>query len=574
MNIKLNLEALVAFLSSKQLGGILLNTQDAYLSEYVPLPNNLLYHFSGFSGSTAELLVEVNGTASLLVDGRYHEQAEGEVEATGICVIKYGDRQNITLARQEIFSRQEKWAILAERSTWHQYQEWSQSVRLFLLSEQALFPLFRYEFGRQQARPIYGISLEQTGECASNKWARLTSDIHTGIWASNLDVVAWLSNCRGQELPFQSTFEAKALCLSQQLHIFVPTESKIADSAQQLPGMVWHQVDMSQLGATLATLRSQLSLEKVLVAVKTISAADFQMLQGIFPQVVAADELVLAQQSSKNTQEMAVMAQDFEKSNQAIFQALQWVKEVVAQTPGKYSELDFFHQTNNFYQQAGAFQQSFATISAVGPHSSIIHFSRPSGEVKLLPGELVLLDSGGLYEAGYATDTTRTILSGGVAAAWQQEIYTLVLRALLHLQHAVFPVGTWGAHLDGIGRGILYRAGYNYQHGTGHGIGINVHEGGFSLGTRSQVPLRPNVVGTLEPGIYLPGQGGVRLENTVVVEPHPTFDQMLCFRPLTFVGFDFTLIQMEALELQERRWLMEYEEQCAQRGTSFYLLPQ
>jgi Xaa-Pro aminopeptidase len=186
----------------------------------------------------------------------------------------------------------------------------------------------------------------------------------------------------------------------------------------------------------------------------------------------------------------------------------------------------------------------------------------------LRPNELILLDSGGFYESGYATDCTRTILSGGIPTTKQKEIYTLVLKGLLQVQNAVFAPGTNGACLDALARQPMLKFGYTYAHGTGHGVGVNVHEAGYSITPMSQLPMREGLIGSVEPGIYLPGIGGVRLENVVVVEKHPAHQHLLHFRPLNFVGFDHQLIDYDLLTPDEKKWLVDYEKECELRGTT------
>ena len=115
----------------------------------------------------------------------------------------------------------------------------------------------------------------------------------------------------------------------------------------------------------------------------------------------------------------------------------------------------------------------------------------------------------------------------------------------------------------------MYQIQYNYNHGTGHGVGINVHEGGYRISTVSNIPIKENSVGSLEPGIYIPGFGGVRLENVVVVEKHPTLSGMLHFRSLVYVGFDHDLINKEIMTKEEIEWLDIYERQCEKFGRSF-----
>jgi Xaa-Pro aminopeptidase len=120
-----------------------------------------------------------------------------------------------------------------------------------------------------------------------------------------------------------------------------------------------------------------------------------------------------------------------------------------------------------------------------------------------------------------------------------------------------------------VARQPIFAAGLNYNHGTGHGVGINVHEGGYRLSTTSNVPLRENTVGSIEPGIYIPGFGGVRLENVAVVERHPEYKNMLHFRTMVYIGFDHEMIDFDLLSEQEQEWLEVYEQECAKRGRSF-----
>jgi Xaa-Pro aminopeptidase len=135
--------------------------------------------------------------------------------------------------------------------------------------------------------------------------------------------------------------------------------------------------------------------------------------------------------------------------------------------------------------------------------------------------------------------------------------------------NAVFMDGAWGSTLDGVTRQPMLKFGFNFNHGTGHGVGINVHEGGFRISPTSNIPLKENTVGSLEPGIYLPGFGGVRLENIVIVRKHPSFNGMLHFENLVWIGFDHDLIEETLLTAEEKVWLENYERECEKRGRSF-----
>ena len=313
-----------------------------------------------------------------------------------------------------------------------------------------------------------------------------------------------------------------------------------------------------------------IKIEKVFYSDRSLNAADFQKLKKHFGEekLVNRSEGLIPFHANKNATELKSMESSFNRGDQAIFETISWVKDQV-KSGAHLTELDFFNKTNEFYKKNGALEQSFKTISAVGANSSIIHFSSPSADVVFKNDELVLLDSGGYFESGYATDTTRAFLSGGVASRRQKEVYTVVLKSILNTQNAIFPEGSWGSLIDGLARQPVFKYGLNYNHGTGHGVGINVHEGGYRLSTTSAVPLKENTVGSIEPGIYIPGFGGVRLENVAVIEKDPSINGMLHFRSLVFIGYDHDLIDESLLTSEEQKWLETYERECQARGRSF-----
>lgn len=265
---------------------------------------------------------------------------------------------------------------------------------------------------------------------------------------------------------------------------------------------------------------------------------------------------------------MQTIKDSFELADQAIWKTLNWLKQAIKNNE-TVSEYDYFLKCNEHYKELGAFDQSFGTIAGVGPNSSIIHYGSPDKNLQIKAGELALLDSGGLFAAGYATDTTRTILTGGVATPKQKEIYTLVLKSILWAMNLVFPEDMVGAGIDAIARAPMLNKGFNYNHGTGHGVGVNVHEGGFRISPMAFMPLNEGSVGSIEPGIYLPGMGGVRLENIVVVKRHPHYEKMFMFESLVYIGFDPELIDFSMLTEIEKEWLSSYEQECAKRSRSF-----
>jgi len=214
---------------------------------------------------------------------------------------------------------------------------------------------------------------------------------------------------------------------------------------------------------------------------------------------------------------------------------------------------------------AGQYYQgnSFETISAAGPHSAWCHYhTKDHTNIPLQKGDIYLVDSGGQYLNG-TTDVTRTVILGGVATPEQKNHYTRVLKGHIAVSTVKFPKGTTGTHLDSLARQYLWEVGLDFPHGTGHGVGsyLSVHEGPQGITPRFiDVPLMPGMILSNEPGYYLEGHYGIRLENLILVQECKDFKGFLEFENLTWAPFDINLIDFELLSLKEKKWLQRYHE--------------
>lgn len=597
LEISKNINSLKFFLKNQKLDGFYISSSDIFLNEYVPLEDCHRYYLSGFTGSTAELLVTAKHGVYLFVDGRYFEQADNEVDSKLVNVVKvpFGANTLVGALKEKIKELGDIFVlgIEGDRTAYALKNDFAQFFEVKSFNNEELYSIISFQRHKLlRPTPIKEIPFNLVGEETSSKLARILKP-GEAYYVTALDSIAWLLNLRSYEMPNQSTFKSRAFVTYDRAYLLLE-EGRVEDAKSinnsvieiafgsfNQPRDFIEQILITELWQKLSSKsqnkKSDLSLElfsKVYCDSKTLTACDAELLLEVFGESkveMTARGLTLFH-AIKNQAEMKAMEASFALANRAIYKTISWAKKSVSENKSM-SELDFYHMTDEFYREEGAFEQSFKTIAAAGSNSSIIHFSSPSESVSVQEGMLMLLDSGGYFESGYATDTTRAFLSGGQASPKQKEIYTLVLKSLLTGLNAVFPENTWGSAIDGMIRAPLFLAGYNYNHGTGHGVGINVHEGGFSLSTKSGQPILENTVGSIEPGIYLPGIGGVRLENVVVVEKHPTHQGMLRFRSLVFVGFDWDLIDESLLSSQEKKWLDEYEAECARQGTSFKIGP-
>jgi Xaa-Pro aminopeptidase len=571
--IAANIQKLKKIMTERGLEGMYISSFDPFISEYVPLEDNHRYYFTGFTGSMAEVLVPLNGRVRLYVDGRYHEQADLEVDEKEVEVMKVGADSATTeeLAKDVKKLGMKKLGYESDRTTLTYLKRLSTSA-------EATIALAPGELGKEIAfeplptpKEVKFVPREWRGRDTLEKTRSIFKNEKEAMFVTALDSIAWITNCRGFHLPFLSSFYAKALVTKEKVYVFVTPDTPIQDKARKEFGLEFIALDFADVPRELDRLQNTLHLENVWFDPGSINSADFAMLVKIFgPENLTEKQGGLYEwQSIKEPVELQQIEASFRKADQAIAQTIKWVKDSI-KSGKRITELDLYLETTKKYQAQGAVELSFNTIAGVGPNGSIIHYGNPSDQVIIKDNDMILLDSGGYFEGGWATDTTRTFFadSSRKPEAKMKEMYTLVLKALLACQSAIFPEGTKGIVLDGITRAPIRKKGYDYNHGTGHGVGVHVHEPGVRISSISQVPMKAGQVVSIEPGIYIPGYGGVRLENIAFVEKHPDFPGMLRFRPLVYIGFDPALIDMNELNSEEQTILAQYEAECSKRGTS------
>lgn len=572
--IKSNIQKLKKVMEARGLDGMYISSFDPYLNEYVPLQDNHRYYITGFTGSMAEVLVPVNGKVRLYVDGRYHEQADLEVDASEIEVVKIGTNSSTT---EELVQDVKKLGIKklgyeADRTALGYLKRLATSAKETIGLETGELATYIDFLPLDSLKEVKLVSREWRGRDTLEKTRSIFSSEKQAIYLTALDSIAWITNCRGYHLPFLSSFYAKALVTKEKVYVFVTPETPVSEKAKNEIGLEFIILPFTALFKELDRLQNTLHLEEILFDPGMLNAQDFGMLVKIFGTDRLKEKVggLYEYQSIKEPIEIQAFDASFKKSDKAIFNTIKWVKESI-KAGKKLTELDLYHETSKKYADQGVVDQSFNTISGVGANGSIIHYGNPSDEVVIKNTDMILLDSGGYFEGGWPTDTTRTFFAGTTETPDPKmiEMYTLTLKGLLAVQTAIFPEGTKGMVLDGLARAPMRKKGYDYNHGTGHGLGVHVHEPGVRLSTISTVPMKQGQVVSMEPGIYVPGFAGVRLENIAYVIKHPTFPGMLKLVPFVYIGFDPALIDMNLLNSEEKVILDEYEAECLRRGTSF-----
>ncbi len=571
--IKSNIQKLKKLMTERGLDGMYISSFDPFLNEYVPLEDNHRFYITGFTGSMAEVLVPVNGRVRLYVDGRYHEQADLEVDTNEVEVMKIGSDSSTTTELVQDVKKLgiKKLGYEADRTALGYLKRLAQSANETIgLEGGELAQHISFE-GLPALKEVQLVPREWRGRDTLEKTRSIFENEKQAMYLTALDSIAWITNCRGYHLPYLSSFYAKALVTKEKVYVFVTPETPISDKAKKETGLEFISLPYNTLAKELDRLQNALHLNEVWFDPGMLNSADFGMLVKIFGTDRLKEKAggLYDYQSIKEPVEIKQMDASFRKADKAIFNTIKWVKDSIK--AGKpITELDLYNETTKKYQEQGAYDQSFNTIAGVGANGSIVHYGSPSDEVVIKDTDMILLDSGGYFDGGWATDTTRTFLGDSSKKADPKmiEMYTLVLKGTLAVQTAVFPEGTKGNVLDGLARNAMRKKGYDYGHGTGHGVGVHVHEPGVRLSTISNLPMKAGQVVSIEPGIYVPGFGGVRLENIAWVQKHPTYPNMLHFVPFVYIGFDPALIDMNLLNSEEKVMLEEYEAECSRRGTS------
>ncbi|HLE12457.1 MAG: hypothetical protein A2504_07800 [Bdellovibrionales bacterium RIFOXYD12_FULL_39_22] len=547
---------------------------DIYLNEYVALENSHRFFLTGFTGSTGELLLTKDGQIFLFVDGRYHEQADQQVDLQKITVIKCPlDKAPFAMLLLKLKELALKKILLdSKRVSLVSYKKIKEEkIEVVSLDNDELTSLLNIDY-TPHLKEVYFLENDICGSSVLEKLATIFSEeesvsARSALFVSALDSIAWITNARGFHLPNQSVFLAYALATAEKIYLWV-------EDFKIFPTHMDNCIEVKKMSKNfsedLAQIKKQKAIKHAIIGENTISYYNYKIISSIWNaegELKTEDDFIIKHQTIKNKVETQAIESDFARADRAIYNSIQWLKKNF--TKEKISEATFFKQVNDNFKKEGAVDNSFKTIAAFKDHASIIHFSSPDEEKIAATGDMILLDCGGLFHSGYSTDTTRTFLLGKKSDPKNIQIYTLVLKGLLSAQSAIFPIGTVGSQIDLIARMPILKAGFDYIHSTGHGVGINVHEGGIRLGGKSQTILRVGQLCSIEPGIYIPDFGGVRLENVVKVMAHPHFENMLCFEPVVFIGFDPDLIDYKMLTFEEQAALDSYEEACTLRQRSF-----
>ncbi|MEW6644007.1 MAG: aminopeptidase P family protein [Pseudomonadota bacterium] len=559
------LSALREELIRRGLTGFVVPRADQQQNEYVPPADERLAWLTGFTGS-AGLAAVLTTKAALFVDGRYTLQAAKQVDTAAWTI------------EALVEPPPEKWLethlAAGDRLGFDPWLHTSAAAeRLAAACRRAGAELVAIDsnpldavWSERPAPPLGQVTVHPAalaGEPATEKLGRIRAELARGrldaLVLSDSHAVAWTFNIRGADVAHTP------LPLSYAL---VPRDGRpvIFIDGRKLSNSVRHHLEenadvvapeaLTQRLTDLAASGAAIGLDAATAAdalSRLITAAGGKPMRGVDPTALL--------KAVKNPAEIAGTRTAHERDGIALAHFLAWIDREAP--TGALTEIDAVEALETFRRETGALKDvSFPTIAGTGPNGAIVHYrvTRMSNR-RITPGDLLLIDSGAQYEDG-TTDVTRTI-AVGTPTAEMRDRFTRVLRGHIAIARAVFPDGTSGAQIDAFARQYLWRAGLDFEHGTGHGVGsyLSVHEGPARISKLGTTPLKRGMILSNEPGYYKTDAFGIRIENlelVVAIDLPGAEKAMNGFEALTLAPIDRRLIDPAAMSADEIQWIDAY----------------
>ena len=561
----------------EHLSAFIFPSTDAHQSEYVADHWRGREWISGFNGSAGTAVVTMK-SAALWTDSRYFLAAEEQLEDSEYQLMRLKMEGTPTIAEwlgKELQDVQSPEVGLDGMVNSYNYvKDLSYSLRKLggITLRTNLDPLEQIWENRPSlpANPVEIQPLEYAGETLASKVVRIRKslrELHAdGMLVSALDDIAWTLNLRGTDVHCNPVFVSYLLIESDKVSLFVD-DNKLSPEVKLY--LQDNQVSLYNYNKVEKCLESYSEYNILLDGDET----SYYLWKTVKCQeIVAAASPIPAMKAVKNEAEIEGYRSAMLKDGVAMVKFLKWLKPAVE--AGGQTEISIDEKLTSLRAEQKLFRDiSFDTIAGYAQHGAIVHYeATPETDVVLKPEGLILIDSGAQYQDG-TTDITRTIALGPVSEE-MKHIYTLVLKAHIQLELVKFPDGASGTQLDAVGRECMWREGYNFLHGTGHGVGsyLCVHEGPHQIRMEwMPTPLRAGMTLTDEPGLYLAGKFGVRIENTVLISDYMSteFGKFLQIEPLTLCPIDTTPIDVDMLLPEEIDWLNAYHHSVYEKLSPF-----
>ncbi len=565
------LEALREELRREHLSAFVFPTTDPHNSEYTADHWKGREWISGFTGSAGTAVVTLK-SAALWTDSRYFIQAEEQLKGTEFQLMKLkiegtpsipewiaselstSDSQSSTEIGMDGMVNT---VAVVEKMKEELKQRGGITVRT------NFDPLARIWKDRPQIpqSPVEIQPMELAGEDTTSKLIRIRQALRArhadGMLVTALDDIAWTLNLRGSDVHCNPVFVSYLLIASDKATLYINKVKLTAEVRDYLKSQGVETADYSEVSKGLKDYFEY----NILLDPDEVC---YTLYQQVTRNIVRGASPIATMKTVKNEREQQGFRSAMLKDGIAMVKFLKWLDENIGKQT--LTEISVSDKLESLRAEQPLYRGlSFDTIAGYEAHGAIVHYeATPETDIPLHAAGFLLLDSGAQYQDG-TTDITRTIALGPLTEE-QRRVYTLVLKGHIQIECCKFPAGASGTQIDILARESLWREGLNYLHGTGHGVGsyLSVHEGPHQFRMEwKPAPLVAGMTITDEPGIYLEGKFGVRIENTLLIIPYKQteFGQFLQFESLTLCPIDARPIVKELLLPEEIAWLNDYHQQ-------------
>ncbi|MBP5420154.1 MAG: aminopeptidase P family protein [Bacteroidales bacterium] len=554
-------------MAKRNLDAFIVLTSDPHGSEYTADHWKFREYLSGFNGSAGTLLV-MQQYVGLWTDSRYYIQAEKQLRGTPIELFREGQPgvPDYVSYITYILPSGSRVGVDGRTISQVEYQRISEildkyNIRLEIHHVDFIENVF------YQRPPMPTDELTEVNPIVACTTRREKIDIVRKMMnekkvshyiISALDDIAWLINLRGSDVEYNPVFYAYMVISPEEEHLYIDPHklSRVVSNRLAEDG-----IKMSLYDHFINNLRNLPKESTVYYDPTKVSALAVAQLPNSVVRVEGRS-LVGEIKSHKTEAEIANIRSVHIRDGVAMVQLLNWIEKEVA-SGNRITELDIAEKQRLLRMaQPRSMCESFAPIVAVDANAAIVHYS-PSIETNtaLTSDSILLIDSGGHYADG-TTDITRTIALGEISAEFKRA-YTYVLKSHIALASAVFPKGAYGIQLDAVARQPMWKAGLNFGHGTGHGVGycLNVHEAPYGIRSSfTDSRFDEGILVSDEPGVYIEGKFGIRIENLIFSQPMPEtpFGKFIKFETITLCPIDTRPVDVDLLTEEERLWLNDY----------------
>jgi len=560
------LSALREVMKRERLAAFIFPSTDPHNSEYVPDHWKGREWISGFDGSAGVAVVTMTH-AALWTDSRYFIAAANQLAGTEFQLMKQGlpetpaiaDWLGAELQQSDSTEIGMDGQVNAHQFVMQMKQDMRERGGITIRTNLDLLAIIWKDRPSIPKDTVQIQPLRYAGERTADKLTRIRQALRRqhadGTLVSALDDIAWTLNLRGTDVHCNPVFVAYLLISTTKATLCIDPDKLTTDVKAYLKGEGVEVNRYDQIKDELAGYGEyNIALDPQQI--------NHNLFEGVNdPKILPLTSPIPLLKAVKNQAEIAGFRAAMVRDGVAMVKFLRWLKPAVE--AGGQTEMSLDEKLTALRSEQDLFRgMSFDTIVGYEEHGAIVHYeATPVTDASIEPRGLVLIDSGGQYQDG-TTDITRTIALGELTDE-QRRVYTLVLRGHIQLELCKFPSGACGSQLDALVRQPMWREGMNFMHGTGHGVGsyLNVHEGPHQIRMEWRpAPLLAGMTVTDEPGIYMEGKFGVRIENTLLVTPYKEtqFGNFLQFESLTLAPIDTTPILMDMLLEEEKAWLNAY----------------